>query len=88
MIQRSVLAASLSMAFLLGSGASLAQTAATTPAPAKQATAAQAKAAKAAQAKAATVPAATQAVKPAATMPSTATEDRRYKSCHDKESDA
>jgi len=86
MTQRIVLAASLSMALLLASGASLAQNAVTPNTPAKQPAAA--KQAKTAPAKAAAVPAAAQAVKPAATMPSTAAEERRYKACHDKESDA
>jgi hypothetical protein len=87
MIQRTVLAASLSMALMLASGASLAQN---TPAPpAKQPAPTAAKQAKTAPAKTTPMPAATQAVKPAATMPSTAAEDRRYKkSCHDMESDA
>jgi len=76
------------MALMLASGAGLAQTTPAPNAPAKQPAAAAAKQAKTAPAKAATVPAAAQAVKPAATVPSTAAEERRYKACHDKESDA
>jgi hypothetical protein len=88
MIQRTVLAASLLMAWMLASGASMAQNSVTPNAPARQPAPAAVKQAKTAQAKTTTVPAATQAVKPAATTPGTAAEERRTKSCHDREIDA
>lgn len=90
MKQRTRLALSIGLALTVGAGASLAQTTPAAPAtkPATNAPAKNAKATEAAAQKAATDRAATQGVKPAATLPSTAAEDRRFKSCHDKDSDA
>lgn len=90
MKQRSLLAVSIGLALAMNAGASLAQSTTPTPPAAKPAAQAPAKNAKAdaAAQKAAADRAATQGVKPAATLPSTAVEDRRYKSCHDKDSDA
>lgn len=90
MKQRKRLAVSIGLALALCAGASQAQNSGTTAPKGKPAAQAPAKTTKAADAaqKTANDRAATQGLKPAATLPATAVEDRRYKSCHDKDSDA
>lgn len=90
MKQRTRLALSIGLVLAVAAGGSLAQSTPATPAakPAAPTATKNAKATEAQAQKAATDRAATQGVKPAATLPSTAAEDRRYKSCHDKDSDA
>ena len=90
MKQRSLLAVTIGLALTVSAGAVLVQNAAHTPPAAQPAAPAPAKNAGAADAalRADDGGAATQGVQPSATLPGTAVEDRRYKSCHDQDSDA